>query len=109
MAATLWLLLGTATACPGYSSGPGKDSTLALWPPAHRGLPVAQGMRGEGGEQGARTDCRTVAAKPPWFPYIHTGPFPAGCFRGYCPHLVTFLLYCPDACLLQEACLDIFP
>lgn len=49
MAATLWLLLGTATACPGYSSGPGKDSTLALWPPAHRGLPVGQGMRGEGG------------------------------------------------------------
>lgn len=49
MAATLRLLLGTATACPGYSSGPGKDSTLALWPLAHRGLPVGQGMRGEGG------------------------------------------------------------
>lgn len=44
----------------------------------------------------------------PYTPEGHSTPHRVLCIA-HCPHLDTFFLSCPDACLVQEVCLDTFP
>lgn len=70
-------------------------------------------VRGWGrGEQRAEPDSRAVAARPrSSASHTHRKDTVLRTERciAHCPHLDTFFLSCPDACLVQEVCLDTFP